>query len=107
MNDPASPESSFKKNSTITLKFQLMDSSGTPVNGGTATISLFTIGTSNTPVNEASFVTPADTGNTFTYDAATSTYIYHLGTKNLSANTRYEVDVTVAGVTHSVTFSLR
>ncbi len=108
INDPAVPESVFKKNKTVPLKFKLQDSLGANVPNVVAVVSLLMLGSVDTVVNEQDFIHPSDVGVTFSYDALTQTYSYNLDTKNLQAGKRYRVTATLAnGQTHSVTFSLR
>lgn len=105
LNDPANPESSFRKNSTVPIKFSLLDDNGDPVTGEQPTISLTYLGETEVQVNESDFLTPSDTGNVF-LEITPGNYRYNLGTKNLLVG-RYRVTATVGTLSHSVTITIR
>jgi hypothetical protein len=106
INDPATPESSFKKGSTIPVKFRLTDANGNPVSGANARISVTLLGSTEVPVNESDYLAPADSGSNFR-DAGNGDYVYNLSTKSLQAGARYRIIATVGTAAHSVVLSLR
>ncbi|MEQ1821584.1 MAG: PxKF domain-containing protein [Fimbriimonadaceae bacterium] len=108
INDPAVPESVFKRNATVPLKFKLKDSNGVNVPDVVAIVSLVKLGAVESPVNEELFTGPCDPGVTFDYNSYTQTYHFNMRTSHLQAKKRYRVTATLSnGQTHSVTFSLK
>lgn len=109
VNDPATPESVFKRNKTIHLKFSLTDANGANVGYEVATLTVTKLGPSNEPVNDPGSEEPTDTGGVFTYEPGPQVYSYKFGTKDLESGMRYRLTVTLAsnGQQHSVTISLR
>ncbi len=86
---PVSLDRPFRLGSTIPVKFQLTDASGTYLVTATATITV-QLFSADQPAGDPIDVTStggADTGNTFRYDATDNQYIYNLGTDGLSEGT--------------------
>ncbi len=86
---PVSLDRPFRQGSTIPVKFQLTDASGTYISTATATITvqLFSADQPAGDPIEVTSTSGADTGNTFRYDAADSQYIYNLSTDGLYEGT--------------------
>jgi len=88
----------FKLNSTVPVKFQLLNADGSYKGDSTATLSIAKVenevlGKYLEMVNTAA----PDGGSIFRYDPAAKQYIFNLGTRNLSLGT-YSLQVTVDGV---------
>ncbi|MEQ1932568.1 MAG: PxKF domain-containing protein [Fimbriimonadaceae bacterium] len=108
INDPAVPESVFRKGIPVPLLFRLKDSAGANVPNVVAVVSLQMLGTTDTTINEEDFTYPCDNGVTFEYISFLQTYSFVMNTRHLQARKRYRVTATLSnGQTHSVTFSLR
>ena len=108
INDPATPESNFKGNRTVPLKFTLQNSDGLTVINASCTITLqIKNGNTWSSVNSSLFEHPSDNGTACRFDGESGQYEYSLDTKNLKAG-EYRITVTVAdtGQTHSDTFSI-
>jgi len=86
---PVSIDRPFKLGSTIPVKFQLTDASGTYISTATATITVqhFSADQPAGDPIDATSTSGADTGNTFRYSAVDNQYIYNLSTVNLAEGT--------------------
>jgi hypothetical protein len=116
---PNSTPSVFKKNSTVPIKFQLVDASGRPLSDATATaiantcgptLSVAQVGTTSAPVDETTLTNPTDSGTCFRYDAAADQFIFNLSTKSLTAGKLYAVTIRfpqLASVDHTVIIGVR
>ncbi len=88
----------FKLNSTVPVKFRLLNADGSYVSDAVATLSVAkveeqVVGTYQEAVSAAA----ADSGNAFRYDPGASQYVLNLGTRGMSAGT-WSLQVTVDGV---------
>ena len=107
LNDPASPESTFKIGRALPIKFALQDN-GLAVISASATISLDKMnGNTATPIEVSKFANPSNDGANFKLDGEAAQYVYILDTKNLDPG-QYRITVTIAqtGQTHTDTFTL-
>jgi len=97
----------FKLNSTVPVKFQLLNADGSYKSDATATLMVAQV--DNDVLGdymEAVSTAQADSGNLFRYDATASQYIFNLGTRNLGIGT-WRLRVTVNGVVREVLISLK
>lgn len=105
---PLSNGSTYKAGSTIPVKFQLTDVSGTYITNAVATITYAKVN-NNVADNElvATSTSASSTGNQFRYDSTANQYIFNLSTKGISTGT-YQVSITLNdGNTKKVQFSLK
>ncbi len=93
------PFSTFKKNSTVPLKFQLLTGTG-PLSATASAalaascdlkVSYIAVGTTSAPVDESLYTDAADSGGCFKWDG--SQFHYNFGTKSLSAGTVYQLRI--------------
>ncbi len=98
INDPATPstQSSFKKGSTIPVKFALANNAGVRISdaeaqavAGNCDARLFwaKASTASSGASESLNSNPANSGNCFRYDATTDQFTYNLGTKDFTTGT--------------------
>ncbi len=103
--------STFKRNSTIPVKFQIADGTKN-VSDAKSTLHLVHVGSgSNSEPVEVTSTSAASTGNEFRYDAKDNQYIFNLSTKNLEEG-QYRAVITieldgVKTIKESQTFSIR
>ena len=102
---------SFKRGSTIPIKFRISDAAGNPVPEAAATLAI-DYGESDAAPGDPEVVSsaPGDSGNEFRYDPADDLYIFNLSTKHDSfkANQSYDVVVTLDnGEMYTTTFGLK
>src|SRR5262249_3075541 len=97
----------FKLGSTVPVKFQLTGTYA-GVTNLVAHLSVAQVsGAITGDFSEAISTATADSGNTFRYDAQSSTYIFNLATSGLSKGTwALKIDLG-DGVPHTVNFSLK
>lgn len=109
VNDPASPESVFKQNRTINLRFSLTDALGQNVAYETVELVVTQVGPSSDPITAIGTDEPTSVGGVFEYEPGSRTYSYKLATKALDAGFRYRLTARIAsnGQEHSVTVSIR
>ena len=107
INDPASPESVFKRGSTVPVKFKLTTSAGAPISSAEAHVSLTQLGAGETLINEQYYETPSDDGTTFHFNTGSGCYEYNLGTKNLVSGARYRITATWSTGSASVTIAIK
>lgn len=102
----ADGSSVFKAGRTVPIKFQLTGASASITNA-VAQISYTKVGDASGTVNEATSNGAGDSGNTFRYDATTSTYIFNWSTKGLASGT-YQLKIDLGdGVNRTVNVRLR
>ncbi len=110
------PMSTFKKNSTIPLKFRLLTPTGPLSAAASAALAAScdlkltyqVVGTATTPVDEPVFTAPTDANGCFRWDG--SQFHYNLGTKAMSAGKVYLLRIrSVSGSAqeHTVRIGLR
>jgi len=105
----ADGSSVFKAGSTVPVKFQMFNASGTPIATASATlayakITSSVIGTDVEAVSTAS----ATTGNAFRYDATAQQYIFNLSTKGWTVGTyRLTIHSVSDGQDYFVTISVK
>jgi hypothetical protein len=125
INDPTSatdPQSVFKLGSTVPVKFQLLDSSGSPVSDGDAAamasdcqvvLSTSSSAGSAAATNETLNNTTPNTGACFRYDTSAHQFIFNLGTKGLASGVLairasvYASDLSTLVAAHTVTLGLK
>lgn len=90
----ADGSSTFKKNSTIPVKFQIADGSNY-VKDAKATLTLVKVNNDGSEADAAVISTSAATeGNLFRYDLSDNQYIFNLGTKTLEEG-KYKLVITI------------
>jgi hypothetical protein len=85
----------FKLNSTVPVKFRLMNADGKPAMGATARLCLSRLD-NGVPGKETEAVSSgwSNPGNLFRYDSGEDLYIFNLKTRDLSAGTwRLRIDL--------------
>lgn len=105
LNDPPSPESEFKGNRSLPIRFSLALEGLTVINAH-CTISLDKLdGNNATPIDVSVFGKGMNDGANFRFDGEGGKYFFNLDTKDLEPG-RYRVTATVeeTGQTHSDTF---
>jgi hypothetical protein len=102
------PCRTFKFGSTVPVKFQLLDGSGTPMPGATARLAAVQLKGAPPTAEPIDLGTgAADTGNLFRYDAAGKHYMFNLDTGVLARGV-WRLDVKLdSGAVQSVQIGLR
>lgn len=102
------PCQTFKLGSTVPVKFQLLDTNGTPFGGATARISVVQLKGVEPATPPVDLGTGAGhTGNLFRYDSTAKQYVFNLNTKVLTAGT-WRINATLdSGAVQSVQIGLR
>jgi hypothetical protein len=97
----ADGSSTFKRNSTIPVKFELKDANGVKIShaeaqaiadGGLARLHLKYSGAANGSVTEDVVSSSAHSGNAFRYDAQAGQFIFNLATRQLTGG-QYEITI--------------
>jgi hypothetical protein len=99
----------FKSGSTVPVKFQLRNASGTVLQAASAPIWLTPVKGSamSAPVDETLYTATADSGSTYKYDATEKQYMYNWKTDKTSGN-YWRIGVTLDdGQTYYVNIGLR
>lgn len=100
----------FKGGSTIPVKFQLMNASGTTLQASSAPLWLQPQKGSamSVAVDESTYSDPATSGTTFKWDATSQQYIYNWSTKGLTVGYWYRISAKLEdGAMQSVTVGIR
>ncbi len=100
----------FKAASTVPAKFQLKNADGTVVQsaGAPAWMAPAKGALTTAPVDEAIYAAPAESGQTFRYDASAQQYIYNWGTAKTQAGSYWRIGVKLDdGQTYFVNAGLR
>jgi hypothetical protein len=88
----------FKLNSTVPVKFQLLNADGSYKGDAVATLSVAKVEDDVLGEHmEAASTAPPDNGSTFRYDPAANQYVLNLGTRGMSVGT-WSLQVTLDGV---------
>jgi pimeloyl-ACP methyl ester carboxylesterase len=108
--NPTQTFSVFKGGSTVPVKFQLKNASGTTIQA--STLPLWLSPQQGSPmsatVDESTYSDPATSGTTFKWDATSSQYVYNWSTKGLATGYWYRIYAKLDdGITQSVLVGLR
>ena len=101
---------SFRRGSTIPIRFRIADKDGKAVTGAVAKLSIYYLANgAHAGEPEVVSAAPGDVGDEFRYDAAVDLYVFQLGTKDPSYLNHYTYQAVVTlddGSKHSIDFSL-
>lgn len=108
--NPTQSLSVFKGGSTVPVKFQLQNDSGTLVQSSTLPrwLTPVKISSMSASVYEATYSDPATSGTTYKFDASSSQYLYNWSTKGLTTGYWYKIFAKLEdGTTQSVVVGIR
>ncbi len=108
--NPTQSMSVFKGGSTVPVKFQLKNASGTAVQSSASPIWLTPqkLSTMSAPIDESAYSDPASSGSTFKWDSTSQQYIYNWSTKGLAAGYWYRLSAKLEdGILYAVMVGVR